>query len=102
VIARFLDVLAQPDRTFSRNQLQVATGVNYDVFRRYVEFLESKGYIATREGAIIVLTADGRRVREELIASIARFLDDSQFIAARVVPPASRETRGGDASPAPR
>lgn len=83
VVARFLDALAEPDATWTRSALQAAVGVNYDVFRRYVEFLAAKGYLAVRgegRGAeTLVLTAEGRAVREELRGLIARFLGETRL-----------------------
>lgn len=74
VVARFLDALARPDEALSRAQLQAATGVNYDVFRRYLDFLEEKGYAFVTPAGHVRLTPAGRRVREELRGWIARFL----------------------------
>ena len=44
VLARFLDRLAEP-RTWTKTQLQLAVRLNYDLFRRYLELLEAKGYV---------------------------------------------------------
>ncbi|HEX2021262.1 MAG TPA: hypothetical protein VHH36_01000 [Candidatus Thermoplasmatota archaeon] len=74
VVARFLDVLAAPDRTWTRSQLQLAVGVNYDIFRRYLDFLGARGYLVVDDAGAVRLTADGRRVRGELLAWIGRFL----------------------------
>jgi predicted transcriptional regulator len=83
VVARFLDVLARPDSDFSRSALQAAVGVNYDVFRKYVDFLVAKEYLVARgegRGAeTLHLTAGGRAVREELRGVIARFLGDARL-----------------------
>ena len=79
VVARFLDALARPDAAPpTRSQLQAAVGVNYDVFRRYLSFLEAKGY-ARADGDLVRLTAEGRRVRAELLGWIAAFLEGSPF-----------------------
>lgn len=78
VVARFLDVLARPDAILTRSQLQAAVGVNYDVLRRYLAFLETKGYVRA-EGDAVRLTAAGRRVRAELLGWIAAFLEGSPF-----------------------
>ena len=74
VVARFLDELAALGREMSRNQLQMAVGVNYDIFRRYLDLLERKGHLVVDERGVR-LTAQGRRVREELRLWIARFLE---------------------------
>lgn len=76
VVARFLDALARPEGPPTRSHLQAAVGVNYDVFRRYLGFLEAKGY-ARAEGDHVRLSAAGRRVRAELLGWIAAFLEGS-------------------------
>jgi len=77
VIARFLDALARPDSTMTRGQLQAAVGVNYDVYRRYEEFLRDKAYITL--GEAVRLTNEGRAVREELLSWIARFVAEGAW-----------------------
>lgn len=72
VVARFLDALHEGPRT--RSELQAATGVNYDIFRRYLSFLEERGYAVARPDRDVALTPAGARVREELRAWISRFL----------------------------
>jgi predicted transcriptional regulator len=78
VVARFLDALARPGPAPSRTQLQLAVGVNYDILRRYVEFLERKGYAAVDAGKVetVRLTPQGHALRAELVTWIARFLGE--------------------------
>lgn len=81
VVVRFLDALAEPDRAWSRAQLQAAVGVNYDILRRYLAFLEDKGLVRTRAsdergGDGVALTSAGREVRAELRAAIGRLLGE--------------------------
>lgn len=76
VVARFLDALARPEAALSRAQLQAAVGVNYDILRRYLAFLGSKGYVVADD--TVRLTAEGRRVRAELRAWIDRFLGEER------------------------
>ena len=93
VVARFLDALARPDVVLGRSQLQAAVGVNYDVLRRYLELLERKGYVTLHAGErgadAVRLTAEGRRVREELRSWLAAFLEGSDMTR----PPAAPQTR---------
>lgn len=71
VVARFLDALHEGPR--SRSDLQAAAGVNYDIFRRYLAFLGERGYVALGDQTV-TLTAAGLRVRTELRAWLAEFL----------------------------
>ena len=104
VVARFLDALARPSAEMGRNQLQAAVGVNYDVLRRYLDFLQRKGYVAiTGEGRgaeTVRLTAEGRRVREELRSWLAAFLEGSDMKRAPA-DAGSQTLKGGGSSPAP-
>jgi predicted transcriptional regulator len=83
VVARFLDALSRPEVVMGRSQLQAAVGVNYDVLRRYLEFLERKGYVTIELGErgadAVRLTAEGRRVRDELRSWLAEFLAGSDM-----------------------
>jgi predicted transcriptional regulator len=83
VVARFLDCLARPDTELTRSQLQAAVGVNYDVFRRYLAFLSEKGYVTVvakgEAPEVVLLTVAGRRVREELLGWIRRFLGETSL-----------------------
>lgn len=84
LVVRFLDALAQPDATMSRSQLQAAVGVNYDILRRYLAFLEARGLAVVREtgergGDTIALTREGRGIRDELRAWIGRLVGDGPF-----------------------
>lgn len=71
VLARFLDRLAEPGATWTRSSLQPAVRLNYDLYRRYLAFLEEKAWIAWREGERspeVMLTAEGREARRRLVA----------------------------------
>lgn len=73
-MARFLDALAEADRPLSRTQLQTAVGVNYDILRRYLEFLLRKGYVGADERGAW-LAQEGRAVRGRLRALLGQFLE---------------------------
>lgn len=85
VVARFLDALHDGPR--SRSELQAAAGVNYDIFRRYLAFLEGRGFVSVRPDGEVGLSPAGARVRAELRAWIERFLapaDPPERSAARL------------------
>lgn len=102
VVARFLDHLAA--RAHTRSSLQAAAGVNYDVFRRYLDFLERKGYAETAPNPdggspSVRLTPEGHKVRAELLAWIAQFLGPGTLGAAS--PPARAAAGQGPAAQGP-
>lgn len=80
LVARFLDALARPPQAYSKTQLQLAVGVNYDIFRRYVAFLAAKGYLVVTSDAsgaeTLRTTPEGAALRRELAAWIVRFLGE--------------------------
>lgn len=81
VVARFLDRLWQPDTAYTRNQLQMATRVNYDLFRRYLSFLEERGFVTLAPDAqgnpIVRLTPAGLAAHRELVSWIERVIGET-------------------------
>jgi predicted transcriptional regulator len=73
VVGRFLDRLAEPGRAWTKASLQPACGVNYDIFRRYLELLEGKGYVVVSKTAV-KLTKDGFAMRAQLQGLLSEFL----------------------------
>jgi predicted transcriptional regulator len=73
VVGRFLDRLAEPGRSWTKASLQAACGVNYDIFRRYLELLEGKGYLAVTK-TTIRLTREGSAIRAQLQGLLSEFL----------------------------
>ena len=72
VVARFLDALVEGPRT--RAELQAAAGVNYDIFRRYLDLLAERDHLRVHADGTVAMTVAGRRVRAELRAWIEAFL----------------------------
>lgn len=69
-MARFLDRLAEPDRAFTRAQLQLAVRLNWDLFRRYLAHLEARGLVAVEKMEardVVRLTQAGRDARRRLL-----------------------------------
>jgi len=75
VVARFLDRLAGPGAgSLTRSRLQRAVGLNYDLFRRYLDLVVAKGLVERLPGPpeSFQLTSKGRST----LAELARWLDD--------------------------
>lgn len=72
VVARFLDRLDDAGAVWTRSSLQSGVRLNYDQFRRYLDFLERRGWVAiakaTGRSPRIVLTASGRDAWTRLLA----------------------------------
>ncbi len=50
VVARFLDILYEQGTPMKRTNIQMRLGVNYPRFTEYLEWLQSKGFVALGEG----------------------------------------------------
>lgn len=64
-----------------KTQLQLAAGVNYTVFQKYAELLESRGFIRVvpddRGGEELELTQKGREALQFLLEGMNRVLGRS-------------------------
>lgn len=81
VLARFLDALHHEPGTApvprSKSSLQRACRVNYDLFRRYLDFCEDKGFVHIEKGDTadaITLTDAGREMHTKLLGWIRDLL----------------------------
>jgi len=82
VLARFLAALARPGTSWTRARLQPAVRLNYDLFRRYLEFMAARGWIEEmaaddEPSPHLRLTPTGQAAHRELLAWLARWLDDA-------------------------
>jgi predicted transcriptional regulator len=80
VVARILETLSGREQRLGRTQLQLASGINYSQFTRYLEFLEQRGLIAVREHsdgpASIELTPRGHEAMMFIARAIRDLLGD--------------------------
>lgn len=82
VLARFLDALQGADgqgHRRSKSSLQRACRVNYDVFRRYLDFCQRKGFVEVTpgdDGDAVHLTAEGHVAHRRLVEWIHDLLGD--------------------------
>lgn len=71
VVARLLERLWRQDVPIARTRLQVATNVNYDVFRRYLAWMVERGFVAFENSSDghegIVLTDKGGEAYRKLV-----------------------------------
>ena len=51
VVARFLDILYEQGTPMKRTNIQMRLGVNYPRFTEYLEWLQSKGFVARSAGS---------------------------------------------------
>lgn len=102
-----MDRLAQPGKAWTRATLQATTGVNYDIFRRYLEFLEARGFVEVvrvagrggpgdEEGGrdLYRLSTAGRAAHDRVLGLVKEFLADPPV-------PAGAAPRGNPAQARP-
>jgi predicted transcriptional regulator len=71
ILARFLDRMGAPGAgSFSRSKLQRAVGLNYDLFRKYLDILLERNLIERTQGKTeaFKISQEGQRIRAELLA----------------------------------
>lgn len=71
VVARVLERLWREERPMLKTRLQVATKVNYDVFRKYISWMEGRGLVAVENSPNghehISLTVKGEESYKKLV-----------------------------------
>ena len=71
VVARVLERLWREERPMLKTRLQVASKVNYDVFRRYVSWMDERGLVQVAESddghSRISLTPKGEEAYKKLV-----------------------------------
>ncbi len=80
VVARLLERLWREDAPMVKTRLQVAANVNYDVFSRYLTWLEERGLVSVEGSADghdrVALTAKGRESYRRLVQWINEVVRD--------------------------
>lgn len=82
VVVRILEALARHERRLKRTNLQVASGVNYSQFARYLDFLLGRGLVAVvpdnNGSETLELTARGYDAMVFIARSIREYLGDDR------------------------
>ena len=78
VVARFLERLWREGAPMLKTRLQVAANVNYDVFSRYLTWLQSRGLVAVENNPDgherVAITEKGKRAYHQLVDWINEFV----------------------------
>ena len=71
VVARHLERLWREDGPMLKTRLQVAAGVNYDLFTRYLEWMQAKGLVTMESSEDgherVILTSKGEEAYKKLV-----------------------------------
>ncbi|HKZ48038.1 MAG TPA: winged helix-turn-helix domain-containing protein [Thermoplasmata archaeon] len=77
VVARILERLWREGEPMLKTHLQVASNVNYDVFRRYLGWMAERGLVAMEDSSRgherVSLTAKGHEAYRRLVEWIREF-----------------------------
>lgn len=80
VVARFLDRLLYAEETHTKQSLQMAVRLNYDLFKSYLAFLEDRGFVrvvAQDKGSDEVrITSDGVEAHRRIVAWIREVIGE--------------------------
>lgn len=83
VVARFLDALGSDGAAHTKTRLQSEVRLNYDLFVRYLVFLEERGLVrieAQNPGSDhVTITPEGSEARRRLSEWIARWIRGSRL-----------------------
>lgn len=82
VVARFLDALHR-DRKYTRNQLQMAVRLNYDLYRSYLSFMQQQGYIewvvADGQEPVARVTSAGSEAYQRIVDLLREWLSVQKY-----------------------
>lgn len=83
VVARFLEALGSEGVAHPKTRLQNEVRLNYDLFLRYLTFLERKGLVRIEPqnpgSDHVFLTPEGEEARARLARWIARWIEGSRL-----------------------
>ncbi len=79
VISRFLEKLWLSDSDFKLTQLQMATGLNYNVFTKYLNWLEERNLVIIEDKdkphKTIKITQKGIDLYKRLVVLLSKLLE---------------------------
>ncbi|MGD9962491.1 MAG: winged helix-turn-helix domain-containing protein [Thermoplasmata archaeon] len=83
VVARLLERLWREEEPMLKTRLQVASRVNYDVFRRYISWMEGRGLVAVENSSDghdrVSLTTKGEESYKKLVQWINEVIHQKPF-----------------------
>lgn len=78
VIARIIKVLEEKNR-MNRTALATSTGLAYDKFVKYLEWMSEKGFIVIDEDGLVALTEAGSKAYDNLVQWIMKYVGQLRF-----------------------
>jgi len=77
VVARFLERLWRDPRPHRKTDLQLAVRLNYNVYKKYLDWMEQKGLIVVEES--VTITPKGLETYKTLVAWIKDTVGDEHL-----------------------
>ena len=77
MVARFLERPWRDERPHRRTDLQLAVRLNYNVFKKYLDWMEGKGLITV--GETVAITPKGLETYRTLVAWIKETVGDEHL-----------------------
>ena len=78
VVARIVSALRQKG-DMKRTELATTSGLSYDTLVRYLQWMESKGFVRLDAGEKVVLTPEGYQVYDRLVKWILEYVGKLRF-----------------------
>lgn len=83
IIARIIKVLMEKKR-INRTALATSTGLSYDKFVKYFDWMLEKGFVAIDKNGVVVLTEVGYDAYCELVQWIMKYVGQLKFPRLRL------------------
>ena len=77
MVARFLERLWRDERSHRRTDLQLAVRLNYNVYRKYLDWMQEKGLITV--GETVAITPKGLETYRSLVTWIKDTVGDEHL-----------------------
>ncbi len=83
VIARIIKALKEKNR-MNKTALATSTGLSYDKFIKYFDWMSEKGFVRVNENGLVFLTSEGAEAYDELVQWIMKYVGKLKFPRLRL------------------
>jgi predicted transcriptional regulator len=83
VVARIIKALKEKNKV-NKTTLATSTGLSYDKFVKYLDWMSKKGFVEIDENGAVVLTKEGSEAYDELVQWIIKHVGQLKFPRLRL------------------
>ena len=83
VIARIIKALKEKNK-MNKTALATSTGLSYDKFIKYFDWMSEKGFVRVNENGLVFLTPEGAEAYDELVQWIVKYVGRLKFPRLRL------------------